>query len=152
MSSTPGEIPPLPQQGGPPPTYISGQQSSPSTQVPHTPGLPGYTTSQAQTNNLAVVSFVAAIASFFAHIVPVVGGITVAVIAVVTGFMARGQIRRTGEQGMWMANLGIIIGFVHLALGFLLLLIFLFLVFVVGVALFGGAASSGGNPSPISSP
>ena len=114
MSSTPGEIPPLSQQGGPPPTHIAGQQSSPSTQVPHTPGLPGYTASQAQTNNLAVVSFVAAIASFFAHIIPVVGGITVAVIAIVTGFMARGQIRRTGEQGMWMANLGIIIGFVML--------------------------------------
>ena len=152
MSSTPGEIPPLSQQGAPPPTHIAGQQSSPSTQVPHTPGLPGYTTSQAQTNNLAVVSFVAAIASFFAHIIPVVGGITVAVIAIVTGFMARGQIRRTGEQGMWMANLGIIIGFVHLALGFVLLLVFLFLIFVVGLALFGIAASGGGSPSPIPSP
>ena len=100
------------------------------------------------TNNLAVVSFVAGIASFFAHIIPVVGGFTVAIIAIITGFVARGQIKRTGEQGMWMANAGIVIGFIHLALGLLLLLVVLFLIFVVGVALFGIAASGGGAPTP----
>jgi len=101
------------------------------------------------TNNLAVVSFVAGIASFFAHIVPVIGGFTVAVIAIVTGFVARGQIKRSGEQGMWMANAGIIIGFIHLALGFVVILAVLFLIFVVGVALFGISAASGSpTPSP----
>ena len=141
MSSTPGEIPPLPQQGGPPPTHIAGQQSSPSTQVPHTPGLPGYTTSQAQTNNLAVVSFVAAIASFFAHIIPGVGGFTVALVAVITGYMARNQIKQTGEQGMGMATAGMIIGIVHLvliALGVIALI--LIVVFGVGIAFLGIAA------------
>ena len=132
------------------PTQIAGQQSSPQTTVPHTPGLAGYATAQAPTNNLAVVSFVASIASFFAHIIPVVGGITVAIVAIVTGFIARGQIRRTGEQGMWMANLGIIIGFLHIALGLILLGV-LFLIFVVGVVLF--ASSVGGSaPSPVPSP
>ena len=119
--------------------------------MPHTPGLAGYVPSQSQTNSLAVVSFVASIASFFAHIIPIVGGITVAIVAIVTGFIARGQIRRTGEQGMWMANLGIIIGFLHIALGFILLLVVLFLIFVAGVVLFASGAG-GSAPSPVPSP
>ena len=153
MSTSPGGEPP--QQPPPPPppppgqpsTQISGQQASPSTPVPNTPGLTGYQTAAAPTNNLAVVSFVAGIASFFAHIIPVIGGFTVAVIAIITGFVARGQIKRTGEQGMWMANAGIIIGFIHIALGLIVLLFLLFLIFVVGIALFGITAS-GGSPSP----
>jgi hypothetical protein len=128
---------------------MTGQQSTPST-VPHTPGLAGYAAAGTPTNNLAVVSFVAGIASFFAHIIPIVGGFTVAIIAIITGFVARGQIKRTGEQGMWMANAGIIIGFVHLALGFLLLIGLLFAIFVLGIALFGIAASGGGSsPTPL---
>lgn len=122
MSTPPHEVPPAPQLGG-----------------------SAYTTNE--TNNLAVVSFVAGIASFFAHVIPVIGGFTVAVIAIVTGFVARGQIKRTREQGMWMANAGIIIGFVHLAIGFILVLVILFLIFVVGVAMFGISAT-GGHPSP----
>jgi hypothetical protein len=129
---------------------MPGQQSTPST-VPHTPGLTGYAASSSTTNNLAVVSFVAGIASFFAHIIPVIGGFTVAIVAIVTGFVARGQIKRTGEQGMWMANAGIIIGFIHLILGFLLVIIVLFLIFVVGVALFGIAATGGSSPTPVPS-
>lgn len=128
MSTTPHDVPPPP---------------------PDAPQLGGTTTAAAPTNNLAVVSFVAGIASFFAHVIPVIGGFTVAVVAIVTGFVARGQIKRTREQGMWMANAGIIIGFIHLALGFILILVVLFLIFVVGVALFGIAATSGSpTPSP----
>lgn len=122
MSSSPHDVPPPPQIGG----------SAYSTNA---------------TNNLAVVSFVAGIASFFAHVIPVIGGFTVAVIAIVTGFVARGQIKRTREQGMWMANAGIIIGFVHLAIGFVIVLVILFLIFIVGVAMFGISAT-GGHPSP----
>ena len=134
-----------PQQPPPPQTEIAGQQTTPST-VPHTPGLAGYAGTSAPTNNLAVVSFVAGIASFFAHVIPILGGFTVAIVAIVTGFVARGQIKRSGEQGMWMANAGIIIGFVHLILGFLLVIVVLFVIFVLGIALFGIAAT-GGNPS-----
>ena len=122
--------------------------------VPHTPGLPqyGYTPSATQTNSLAVVSLVAGIASFFAHIIPGVGGLTVALIAIITGFMARNQIRRTGEQGMWMANVGIAIGIIHIVGLVILIFVLLFLIFVVGIALFGIAAKGGGTlPSPVPS-
>src|SRR5215510_659019 len=116
------------------------------------PAPSGATTSAAPTNNMAVVSFVAGIASFFAHVIPVIGGFTVAIVAIITGFIARGQIKKSGEQGMWMANAGIIIGIVHLVLGFFIVLIVLFLIFVLGLALFGIAASGGGStPSPVPS-
>jgi uncharacterized protein DUF4190 len=115
--------------------------------VPHTPGIAAQAS---QYNSLAIVSFVVAIFSFFAHVLPFVGGFAASVIAIITGFMARGQIKQSGEQGIWMANLGIIIGFVHLALGFILLMVVIFIVFVLGIALFGFAAGSGGGaPSPI---
>jgi hypothetical protein len=120
--------------------------------VPHTPGLTGYAPSSTQTNSLAIVSLVTGIGSFFAHIIPGIGGLTVALIAIITGFMARNQIKQTGEQGMWMANVGIAIGIVHIVGLILLLFLFLFLIFVVGVALFGIAAHGGGTmPSPVPS-
>jgi hypothetical protein len=109
------------------------------TTVPHTPELAGSTL--AQTNSLALVSLVSGALSFFAHVVPLVGGFTVAIVAIITGFMARGQIKRTGEQGIWMANVGIILGFVHLALGFIIVLIVVFLIFVLGVAILGYGAT-----------
>ena len=129
VSSTPSEVPPPPPGGSP-------------------ARLGGYSSPGAQTNNLAVVSLVASVGSFVAHVIPVIGGVTVALIAIVTGFMARGQIKKSGEQGMWMANLGIVIGFVHLALVFVGIVILLIFVFVLGVALFGIAAHGGATPSP----
>ncbi len=131
--------------------------SSEPHQVPPPPGgaqpqLGGYASSGGHTNTLAIVSFVAAIASFFAHIIPFAGGTLVAIVAIVTGFMARGEIKRSGEQGMWMANAGIIIGLIHLVGIFILLMIFLFLIFVLGIAVFGIAVHGGGSsPSPVPS-
>ncbi len=90
-----------------------------------------------QTNTLAIVSLAAGIGSFFAHIIPGIGGFTVALIAVVTGYMARKQIRQTGEQGMGMATAGMIIGIVHLALLLLLVIGLIFAIFVFGIVLFG---------------
>ena len=110
--------------------------------------LGGYSRPGAQTNSLAVISLVTGVGSFLGHIVPFIGGGTLALIAIVTGFMARGQIKQTGEQGRWMANVGIIIGVIHLAGLFLVLLFFLFVVFVLGIALFGVATHSGSAPSP----
>lgn len=148
------QVPPPPPAGSPPnpPTQVAGQQSAPSSVVPHTPGLPGYAPSASHTNSLAIVSLVTGIGSFFAHIIPGVGGATVAVIAIVTGFMARNQIRQSGEQGMWMATTGIVIGIIHLALIFVIVLVVLFVIFVLGVTLFGIAAHGGGAPTPIPSP
>jgi Ni,Fe-hydrogenase I cytochrome b subunit len=111
----------------------------------------GYTTPAARTNTLAIISFVAGLGSFFAHVVPVIGGFTVALVAIVTGFIARGQIKQSGEQGMWMANAGIILGFVHLALGFILLVILLILIFLLGVALFGVSVYGHPSPTPVPS-
>ena len=112
------------------------------------PGLQGYTPSGAQTNSLAIVSLASAILSFFAHVIPLVGGFTVAIIAIITGFMARGQIRRTGEQGMWMANVGILVGFIHIFLGLIFILVLIVFVVVLGFALFGIASHNGSSPTP----
>ena len=91
-----------------------------------------------RTNSLAVLSLVAGIASFIAHIpIPGFGGFTVALVAVITGYMARKQIRETGEQGMGMATAGMVIGIIHLALLFLLIIAVLFAIFVLGLVLFG---------------
>jgi len=94
-----------------------------------------------KTNTLAIVSLAAGIGSFFAHILPGVGGFTVALIAVITGFMARRQIKETGEQGMGIATAGMIIGIAHLLLIILVVIVILFLIFVMGIALLGGAAT-----------
>ena len=94
-----------------------------------------------QTNSLAIISLVAGIGSFFAHIIPGVGGLAVALVAVITGYMARNQIKQTGEQGMGMATAGMIIGIVHLvliALGVIALISIV--VFGVGIAFLGIAA------------
>jgi Domain of unknown function (DUF4190) len=77
----------------------------------------------AQTNSLAIVSLVSGIISWF--MVPVIGGI----VAVVTGHMAKSQIRRTGEQGGIFATVGLVLGYLHLAVVLLIaLLVALFLV------------------------
>jgi uncharacterized membrane protein len=90
-----------------------------------------------RTNTLAMVSLIAGIGSFFAHIVPGIGGFTVALIAIITGYMARQQIRQTGEQGMGMATAGMIIGAVHIALLVLLVIGLIFAILVLGIVLFG---------------
>ena len=113
--------------------------------------MPGYAAAPGQTNNLAVVSLVAGALSFFAHVIPIVGGFTVAIIAIVTGFIARGQIRQTGEKGEWMANVGIALGILHFVLAFLIVMLILFLIFVAGIAIFGISSHSGSMPSPVPS-
>jgi hypothetical protein len=103
--------------------------------VPTTPAPPIPIT---QTNTLAVISLIAALASFAAHfLLPFGGGFIGALVAIITGYMARGQIKRTGEQGMGLATAGIVIGAIHLVLIVLSFLAILFFIFVVGVAVFG---------------
>ncbi len=106
--------------------------------MPHDPSGPIYTPAANRTNTLAIVSLVAGIGSFFVHIaLPGVGGFTVALVAIVTGYMARKQIRESGEQGMGMATAGMVIGIIHLALLGLLVLFLVFLIFVLGVTILG---------------
>jgi Domain of unknown function (DUF4190) len=85
---------------------------------------------------MAVISLVSGALSVFGHIVlPGIGGGTLAVVAIVTGFIGRSEIKRTGEQGGWMAITGIVLGFIHLALiGVIVLLL------ILGVFAFGAWA------------
>ena len=134
------ELPPPPPAPTPPPsaTQIAGQETAPATSVPTTPGVvpaPG------QTNTLAVVSLVAGIGSFFAHVIPGAGGFTVALVAVITGYMARNQIKQSGEGGMGLATAGMIIGIVHIALIALVVLLLIVGIFVLGITLFGYSAT-----------
>ena len=79
------------------------------------------------TNALALVSLVFGIASWCA--LPVIG----AIVAVVCGHMARGEIRRAAGsmEGDGFAVAGLVLGYVHLALAALAMLVF------VGLAMFG---------------
>ena len=140
MSATPSDLPgPPPAQPAGSPTQIAGQQVAPSTTVPHTPGVAISSPAGTRTNTLAIVSLATGALSIFGHIIPAVGGFTMALIAVITGFMARRQIKETGEQGMGMATAGIIIGIAHLLLIVLVVIALLFAIFVMGIALIGGS-------------
>lgn len=79
-----------------------------------------------QTNTLAIVSLIFGILGW--TMLPLLGGI----VAIVTGHLARGEIRREPErlQGDGLAVGGLILGYAALALGILAVLIF--------VVFFGG--------------
>ncbi len=94
------------------------------TTVQQPPGYPPQYAAARPTNTLAMVSLVAGIASFV--IVPILG----ALVAIITGHMARGQIRRTGEDGSAAALAGLILGYIHLALVAIALVVLI----VVGIA------------------
>ena len=84
------------------------------------------------TNSLAVVSLGLGVASYV--VVPFIGGIA----AIVTGHMARAQIRRTGEGGKGFATAGLVLGYVHMLL---------FLIVVALIVAFFGFLISHGTPT-----
>jgi Domain of unknown function (DUF4190) len=86
---------------------------------------PAYYTAR-PTNTLAIVSLVFGIVGYV--FLPFVAGI----VAVVTGHMARGQIKRTGEAGRGFALAGLILGYVNVGL-----VILAIAVVVVALALAG---------------
>ena len=123
------DLPPPPSSGAPS-TQIAGQESAPTSVVPQGPA---YVPSRSSYNSMAVVSIITGAFSVFGHIViPGIGGGSLALIAIVTGFIGRREIRRTGEQGMWMATLGIILGIAHLAIIALIFIFFIVVVFFLG--------------------
>ena len=72
------------------------------------------------TSGLAVFSGIAGILSWF--LCPFLGALA----AIITGFIALGDIRRTGRPGRGWALTGVILGFAHLAIyGFITLLFML---------------------------
>jgi len=57
-----------------------------------------------------------------------------AIVAIITGHMARRQIKQTGEAGDGLAFIGLILGYVHLALLALVLVGIILVVAFVGIA------------------
>jgi hypothetical protein len=108
----PAATPTSPAAATPPPS------APPPAAPPGTPGwypppgvAPGYAPPQ-KTNNAAIISLIAGIAQFV--ICPFVG----AIVAIVTGHVARGQIKRAqgAEGGRGLATAGLVLGYVGIAL------------------------------------
>jgi uncharacterized protein DUF4190 len=76
-----------------------------------------------QTNTLAWVSLITAVIAPFGHFTGI-GGLTLTIVSIVTGHMARRQIRQTGERGDGLALAGLIISYIHLALSALVFIFF----------------------------
>ena len=85
----------------------------------------------AKTNTLSIVALIAGIAGL--TFVPFLSSI----VAVVTGHMARKEIRRTGEQGDGMAVAGLITGYIGIGLAVV--------VAALLIAFFGVVLASGMN-------
>ncbi len=94
------------------------------------PQQPGPYAVARPTNSLAIVSLVAGIGSYV--VVPVIG----AIVAIITGHMARGQIRQTGEGGSGLALAGLILGYLHLALAIIAIGVVVIILAVAGAAIF----------------
>ena len=119
-------------------------QAAPSPLAPQPPPPPGYTAPVSRPYNpWAIVSI-----SFGASTVIgswCFGGL----IAVITGHVARHQIKRTGEAGATVALVGLIAGYAAIALTLLFILVYLaFFVFVFAFA----ATHSGTSPTPAAGP
>jgi uncharacterized protein DUF4190 len=91
----------------------------------------------ARTNSLAVASLVAGILAWV--VCPFIG----AILAIVFGHMARSQIKRTGEAGGGMAMAGLILGYVHIGVAVLVVILW-----IVGFATFFAILSSLPTPTP----
>jgi hypothetical protein len=114
-----GQQPVYGQQGSDQPY---GQQPAYGQQQYDAQQYGGYGQQPQKYNVLSIISLVGAIIGFN-------------VIAVILGFIALSQIKKTGEQGRGLAIAGIVIGFIYLAL------IILITIFVIIVSI--AAASSG---------
>lgn len=100
-------------------------------QNPH--GYPGHVVQQ-KTNTMAIVSVIAGALGWFAA--PVLASI----VAVITGHMARSQIRASGgtENGDGLAVAGLVLGYVSLLLGLIALIgVVLMFVGVIGLGILG---------------
>jgi Domain of unknown function (DUF4190) len=134
-----GNLPPPPFVQAPP-TQIVGQQTAPSTAVPMGGGSSSIAVSGRQTNSLALVSLVTALVAPFGHLVGV-GGFTLIIISLVTGHMARAQIRQTGEDGATLALIGLIISYIHLAISVVVVIVLFGLIVAFVTALIHAATA-----------
>jgi len=89
-------------------------------------------------NSLAIVSLVAGIAGYvIPH--PFIAGL----VAIVTGHLARRQIRQTGESGSGLALAGLILGYVHLVLSILVVGLIVLVLFGVGAYVVSQGSQAG---------
>lgn len=117
----------------PPPPVPYGQPSSPYG-YPNGP-VP------ARTNGMAVASMICGIASWV--ILPFLASI----VAIILGHIARGQVKRSGEQGGGMAMAGLVLGYVNIGLG--IAFTCLFGIFFLGLfGIVGAAGVSGIDTTP----
>lgn len=126
----------LPPPGAEPPAA----PSPPPVAAPYY-GQPAYSYGP-RTNSLAVASLVSGILAW------VVCPLLAAVLAVIFGHIARGQIRQSGEAGGGLAIAGLVLGYVNLA-G--VLVVGVFYVLLVGGVIIAGLVGGGGStvsPSP----
>lgn len=128
FAAQPGGLPPPFAQPPfyPPPFAQPGDQQGPYPQSPHNQPYPPYgapALKQDTTNTMAIVAFV------LSFVVNLAG--------VITGHIALGQIKRTGEKGRGFALAGVIIGYVSLAASVAAAII------LVVVLAAGGLAASG---------
>ena len=137
MATPPAE---LPVQGSP--TQVVGQQSGPSTAVPMGGGPGSIAIAGRRTNTLAVVSLVTALVAPFGHVTGV-AGLALIITSIVTGHMARAQIRRTGEDGATLALIGLIISYVHVVVTALVVIFFFGVVLAILAAIFHAVATGG---------
>ena len=139
MGTPPAELP-----GQPPQTQAVGQQSGPSTVVPVGGYAPDSTkVAGRRINTLAVVCLVTSLVAPFAHVTGVFG-LALLLTSIVTGHMARAEIRRTGEDGATLALIGLIISYVHVAVIALVTIFFFGLVVAFLAAIFHFIATSAG--------
>lgn len=102
--------------------------AAPAYGAPQAPAAPAYgapayaAPASSKTNVLAIVSLVSA---FF-----------ISLVAVITGHIALGQIKKTGEQGRGLAIAGLVLGYIGLVVG----LIWIIAVIVIAAA--GGFSTS----------
>ncbi|KTR96501.1 hypothetical protein NS220_01940, partial [Microbacterium testaceum] len=116
-------------QGYPAPAYGTATYGAQGYSGYGTQGYGSYAAA-ARTNVLAIISLVGSIAGFF--ILPFAGPL----VGVITGHIALGQIKRSGEKGRGLALTGVILGWVNIAIAVI------FIAFIVIVAIAGASSSS----------
>src|SRR5260221_13152849 len=125
MGTPPADLPSSPS------TQVVGQQSHPSTVVPAGGYAPDATmVAGRRINTLAVVSLVTALVAPFGHVTGI-GGLALILTSIITGHMARAEIRRTGEDGATLALIGLIISYVHVAVSALIIIFFFSVVMAI---------------------
>jgi hypothetical protein len=100
--------------------------AAPPAYVPAAATPPAYTPSYApvaKTNVLSIVSLITSILGF-------------GLVGVITGHIGMNQIKKTGEAGRGLAIAGLIIGYIGIAFGFIIVLIY-------GAIIFGALATGG---------